>query len=83
MGYFEDHLLPSEKNAIPYIPVMTEYLDFICEKYSGQIALSDPEQAVGYSELADRVARRRQVLCRCFSRNGIRSRQISHRLQGA
>ena len=64
MGYFEDHLLPSEKNAIPYIPVMTEYLDFICEKYSGQIALSDPEQAVGYSELADRVARRRQVLCR-------------------
>ena len=64
MGYFEDHLLPSEKNAIPYIPVMTEYLDFICGKYGSQIALSDPEQTVRYDELADRVARRRQVLRR-------------------
>ena len=62
MGYFEDHLLPSEKNAIPYIPVMTDFLDFIVGKYGDQVALSDPDQAVRYSELADRVARRRQVL---------------------
>ena len=62
MGYFEDHLLPSEREAIPYIPVITEYLNFITEKYGDQIALSDPDQSVRYSELADRVARRRQAL---------------------
>ena len=62
MGYFEDHLLPSEREAIPYIPVITEYLNFITEKYGDQIALSDPDQTVRYSELADRVARRRQAL---------------------
>lgn len=63
MNYFEEHLLPEERDAIPYFPTMPEYLGFIVKKYADQTALSDAEKSVSYRELGERVAKRRAVLC--------------------
>lgn len=62
MHYFEEHLLPGERNIIPYLPTTVQFLDYISEHYGDSIALSDRNQAVSYSELALHVACRRHVL---------------------
>ncbi len=62
MHYFEAHLLPEERNKIPYLPTFAQFLDFISDRYGDSIALSDPSQAISYAALAQRVARRRRVL---------------------
>ena len=54
MNYFEQHLLPEERNSIPF--------DFISKQYGKQIALSDENQEIRYDYLEQRIACRRHKL---------------------
>ena len=39
MNYFEQHLLPEERNSIPYLSTTVHLLDFISKQYGKQIAI--------------------------------------------
>ena len=62
MNYFEQHLLPEERNSIPYLSTTVHLLDFISKQYGKQIALSDENQEIRYDYLEQRIACRRHKL---------------------
>jgi hypothetical protein len=62
MNYFEQHLLPEERNSIPYLSTTVHLLDFISKQYGVQIALSDESQEIRYAFLEQRIACRRHKL---------------------
>ena len=35
MDYFEQHLLPEERNSIPYLPTTVHLIDFVSKQYAG------------------------------------------------
>ncbi len=62
MNYFIERMLPEERNAVPYLPTTTDYLEFLEKTYPEQSALSDGQRSLTYRELADRIRRRRSLL---------------------
>ncbi|MBR3653754.1 MAG: AMP-binding protein [Bacteroidales bacterium] len=62
MNYFIEHMLPEERELIPWLPTTAAFTDWICEKYADSVALSDPDRKLTYAELGQLVARKRRLL---------------------
>ena len=62
MHYFEEWTLPEERGTIPYFETISEYLEFITDKFADNTALSDSERAFTYRQMGERVARKRAFL---------------------
>ena len=63
MGHYFYEMIPSsEKEQLNYIPTVPEFLTWIEKKYADRPALSDTQITYTYSEMCDRIARRRTII---------------------
>lgn len=61
-NYFESMLPPEELAQVHYIPTISEFTDWIAEKWSGLPALSDLTRTITYAQMSSDIARKRTVL---------------------
>lgn len=61
-NYFEDMLLPEERDYITYVPTFVEFLKKIEKDYAEHPATGDGTVTYTFKELVSRVAKRRAVL---------------------
>lgn len=61
-NYFQDMVLAEEFQQISYIPTIPEFLTWIEQKWADKPALSDTNVTYTYSQMCERIARRRAFL---------------------
>ncbi len=63
MGNYFDDMLPSEELAqLKYIPTISEFVEWIGEKWADRPAVSDGNVTYSYSQFCERISRRRALL---------------------
>jgi len=61
-NYFYDMVAAEDMQQLHYIPTIPEFVDWIGKKYADLPALSDLTQTLTYSQLCERIARRRAFI---------------------
>lgn len=61
-SYFKNMLPPDEAAQLEFIPTIPEFVEWIEMKWRDNPALSDTEQTISYSEMCERIGRKRGLL---------------------
>ncbi len=68
--YFFDMIPAAEKEQLNYIPTIPEFVEYIGKKYADAPALSDMVNTYTYSQMCDRIARRRTAIAQLGLKKG-------------
>ena len=60
--YFHNMLPKEERDRLPYIPTLGQFVDWFTTTYAEKPALSDQVNTITYKELGSRIARRRAFI---------------------
>ena len=62
MNYFLENLLPEEREQLPYLPTVSDFLRFIGDRYGEKTGLSEPDRELDYKTLVAQVEKKRALL---------------------
>ena len=71
--YFYDLIPAEEREQLPYIPTVPEFVEWIEKKYADLPAESDMATTYTYKQMCDRIARRRTTIANLGLQKGAKT----------